>query len=480
VRLAHDPVEGNGSPAAPEARAAEEAAADADAEYDYDYEYEDAIEQSQGESQSASAPRVAAAADGASAARAAAASEAAAAEAAAAEAEAEEVEEEEEDEEDSREDLPLSAFMDAEGRFHYDVDDTTISVGHGHACVVAAADETVSAPSHSGGGRAALQAAKEAGQGLRPRGAAKKQQKQQRQRQAEENRQRSALLHFRPGGVICWGDDSQNQLSATPVSGTFVQLSAHDGYTCGVRSDARLVCWGDGVPPHYHNHHGWSHDPAALETTADGRVLARGELVDPERAAKERFAQVAAGATCVCGVQMDGTLHCFGKDYFGQASPPPGRFVQVACGWETCCAVAENATLSCWGSNWGKLQAVPPGRFVQVSLSETGSACAVTLEDGDVVCWGVMTGGRGTFYQRTGPYIQVSSSAAVTCAIRQDSTLDCFGEMNRLRNLPAKDATFLEIASHGAYVCGITTDLRAVCWGESEGLTVPRGVVPQV
>lgn len=217
-----------------------------------------------------------------------------------------------------------------------------------------------------------------------------------------------------------------------------------------------------------------------------GRVPAQYHGVNGNRMrATERFVQLSAGAANVCGVRAsDGAILCFGRDHSGQSSPPKGAFVQAACGWETCCGIRANASLVCWGSDWGRLQLVPPGRFVQVSVSESGSACGITMDNGDMVCWGTMTGGKGYHYRRPGPYVQVTTTARFTCGIRQDSRLDCFGETHRLLNgpdAPSPDTLFLEIASHDSTMCGITVDLQVICWGEKHGtFAVPTGLVPLI
>src|SRR5207249_4446916 len=41
----------------------------------------------------------------------------------------------------------------------------------------------------------------------------------------------------------CWGNKADGQ--ATPLAGTFTQVSAGGAYTCGVRTNGTPACWGD-------------------------------------------------------------------------------------------------------------------------------------------------------------------------------------------------------------------------------------------
>jgi hypothetical protein len=42
--------------------------------------------------------------------------------------------------------------------------------------------------------------------------------------------------------VVCWGFDDQGQ--STPPPETFREISAGSDYTCGLRADGTLTCWG--------------------------------------------------------------------------------------------------------------------------------------------------------------------------------------------------------------------------------------------
>ena len=97
------------------------------------------------------------------------------------------------------------------------------------------------------------------------------------------------------GLIVCWGDDDDGQTS--PPDGVFASVSAGDYYTCGVRSDGGVECWGK--------------DYAGETSSPDGV-----------------FASVSAGVLHSCGVRTDGAVECWGSDYYGQ-SLATGRKVRL-------------------------------------------------------------------------------------------------------------------------------------------------------
>lgn len=100
------------------------------------------------------------------------------------------------------------------------------------------------------------------------------------------------------GTLACWGQDSPTQPSMvnTVPAGTFKSVSAGDLHACGVKEDGTVACWGQNT---------------------------KGETAAP---AGTVFKSIAAGQGHSCGVKADGTVACWGDDYFGQAKPPAATF----------------------------------------------------------------------------------------------------------------------------------------------------------
>jgi hypothetical protein len=96
---------------------------------------------------------------------------------------------------------------------------------------------------------------------------------------------------------------------------------------------------------------------------------------------------ISAGYDHTCGVKSDGTVACWGRNTFGQATPPIGSFTQVGAGDGYTCGLKSDATLACWGDN-ASGQATPPiGSFSQVSAGFPHT-CGMR-SDGTGVCWGL-------------------------------------------------------------------------------------------
>jgi len=100
--------------------------------------------------------------------------------------------------------------------------------------------------------------------------------------------------------LICWGNDSTNQISGTPA-GTFSQVSAGGSHNCGVRTDGTVACWG-------YNFFGQA----------------------PPIPPPGTFRQVSSGGLHTCGVQTDGTPVCWGDNTYGQSFPPATGFAPAA------------------------------------------------------------------------------------------------------------------------------------------------------
>jgi hypothetical protein len=95
---------------------------------------------------------------------------------------------------------------------------------------------------------------------------------------------------------------------------------------------------------------------------------------------------LSAGEHHVCGLKSDGTLACWGRNDYGQATPPAGTFIQVSAGGNHTCGLKSDGTLACWGANTYGQAAPPAGTFTQVSAG-AWHTCGLK-SDGALACWG--------------------------------------------------------------------------------------------
>ena len=281
------------------------------------------------------------------------------------------------------------------------------------------------------------------------------------------------------GGNGFWDNSPGSQLSPPLDSAldlgpnrTALEVSAGHEHTCAILDTGDVKCWGKG-------------DRGQLGSGAGGyRYSIPSSVVD---LGEDRTA-VSLGkgslADHACAILDNGDLKCWGRDDYGQigdggtigynenldfTSGPSepidlgtGRTaVAVALGRSHTCAILDDGSVKCWGSDyWGQLgdggtstdQASPvsvdlgPGRTaVAISVGNVHT-CAI-LDDGSVKCWGSnqknniglgVTEGQQyqpKFYAPTQTASLGTGRTAVaiaagndhTCAILDDASMRCWG-----------------------------------------------------
>jgi len=229
------------------------------------------------------------------------------------------------------------------------------------------------------------------------------------------------------GPVKCWGHDERGQ-STPPPGVMFQQISAGGFFTCGVKADGRVVCWGDIDHP--------LQSFQALSSEEQAKVKRARRLQQEEDRKKgvknnrsrqqslhgnDYYLQVSSGNKHACAITKDYDVHCWGRNDYGESSPPPeGKFVHLSAGHSFTCGILSNGEAKCWGKdNMGQSSppSYPESTFEQVSASIGGDhACGVLKQDGDVQCWG--NNGRGQSENQNGNFTQVSAGIRTSCAIQ--------------------------------------------------------------
>ncbi|NVB43384.1 hypothetical protein G6O69_36505 [Pseudenhygromyxa sp. WMMC2535] len=349
---------------------------------------------------------------------------------------------------------------------------------------------------------------------------------------------RHSCARLESGLVQCWGADGAGALgngepfedraypsTVVGLEGEITAISAGGGHSCALSSTGVMSCWGLDILGELGDGDG------RLDRAAPIQVDALGSSV----------AAIDAGTTSTCAIDKDGSLWCWGGDWFDQVGDgedfvnpdtpvaltgQSGPAVAVQAEQRSSCALLESGEVQCWGQCWfgtlgiGKLESddcstlYTPGEPAQLSGPAKAiamgdfHACAL-LESGGVQCWGTNDHGQlgQSNFDGSGVPIdvalpetatQVASGADFSCALLESGEVDCWGynldgqlgrgELGGDQPTPAAvvglpgPATAIAVGSWHA--CAIIEGGELWCWGADhrgqlgDGPPFDRSAVP--
>ena len=277
-----------------------------------------------------------------------------------------------------------------------------------------------------------------------------------------------------------------------------ISVDAGKVHTCTVLSDGAVKCWG-------RNNDGQLGDG----TNADkfNPISVPGIT--------NAISVTASGGNHTCAVLSDGTIKCWGSDYYGELGNGASRVYKnspvsvsginnafsIATGNGFTCAVLSDHTIKCWGRNvngeLGDGSFINKSRPVLVSgINDAVSvsagiahACAL-LSGGTIKCWGYNGFGQigdGTNINRGTPVLvpgmnnvlSVSAGGHHTCAILANGTGKCWGNggdgqlgdgFRSSKNSPVSVSGINNAVSISAgiyYTCTVLSDGAVKCWGRN-------------
>jgi len=225
----------------------------------------------------------------------------------------------------------------------------------------------------------------------------------------------------RDGRVLCWG----NHPTDIPET-AFGSIDAGDAHVCGLTTSDIYVeqidmagviagsskmntdCWGEGELYWETSGHGQSYVP--VETWSGGEM--------------GRLQQVSAGSGHTCGLKEDGSLECWGADGFGESTPPGWRYSAVSAGGYHSCGIVKRTKatpdpfVECWGCGW--------------------SARDPEMRDGQLVVVRYQKDNKGMFGGQSidlgqcttlhGDWTQIDAGHLHSCGIQADGNLYCWGD----------------------------------------------------
>jgi alpha-tubulin suppressor-like RCC1 family protein len=309
--------------------------------------------------------------------------------------------------------------------------------------------------------------------------------------------------------IYCWGSKGRGQLGdgttglrmgpaqVTGSSPAFSQVSVGDWFSCGLRVNGTISCWGLG----------------------SGGQLGSGTntnaLVPANIASSNSYTAVTVGGGHACGI-VSGTnaALCWGENPQGQLGngntvtalvPVPvlgnHQFRMLSAGNDHTCGITTTQQLLCWGLNGvGQLGlgnnvntstpsvvAPPQGAtYNHVSASNVHTCASAT--DGNAYCWGGNGSGQlgdGTTTARNTPtpvraltgMVEVAAGGTHSCARNAAGNAFCWGGNgngqlglgvagNQLTPTQVVgNLIFRSITAFGTVTCGLTMANQGYCWG---------------
>jgi alpha-tubulin suppressor-like RCC1 family protein len=232
--------------------------------------------------------------------------------------------------------------------------------------------------------------------------------------------------------VRCWGLNDQGQLglgnttaqkTSTPntlgainVGGAAVAISVGDSSTCVILSGGALRCWG-------YNDSGM----LGLGNTSTPSTTTTPNLIPTVNLGSANAAYVAVGADDTCVILTNGTIRCFGDNFFGElgmgtggdpsstetpslygpvALPSADTAAAITAGTNFACARLSSGLAECWGRNMAGQLGIGTtsnvgdnepatagvvqtgGKSTSAIAVGTGHTCAILGGGGGLRCWG--------------------------------------------------------------------------------------------
>jgi len=255
-------------------------------------------------------------------------------------------------------------------------------------------------------------------------------------------------------------------------------ISSGSGFTCAILDNGSVSCWGS-------NSYGQLGDG----TTSDRNVPTPTSTLGEGRTAT----QISAGNNHVCAILNDGSVSCWGNNWYGQLGDGTGgnystdefhrnkptqtsslgidrSAIAISAGDGNTCVILDDGSVSCWGTNWAG----------QLGIGTTGNLFGFQPEHAFRNSPTPVS--NATWNDRTA--IGISVGSGFTCAILNDGSVSCWGlnEKGQLGDgsgeniygqnisIPVSTTSFgvgktAVAISSGFNTCVILNDGSVSCWG---------------
>jgi len=149
--------------------------------------------------------------------------------------------------------------------------------------------------------------------------------------------------------------------------------------------------------------------------------------------------RIAVGGGHICGIRDDGTVTCWGYyDDYGEATPPAGTFARVSAGADHTCGIRTSGEVECWGR----------GKTIELHQYPGGGVECVEC---------------GQSMAPPGRFLEIAAGDAVTCGLRPDLTIECWGA-NMYGETEPPCGQFVQMSAAQSHACAVGVDARISCW----------------
>lgn len=292
--------------------------------------------------------------------------------------------------------------------------------------------------------------------------------------------------------IYCWGDNNYGQVGDGTICGgypdpcsiliptkigdeTWLKVIASGDYTCGIKSDQKLYCWGRNDEGQLGNGESCRSHPEICSKST------------PIKIGDDNWNELSLNTYYACGIKADGQLLCWG---FGYSMIPTkekdDKWLDIIVGVDNKCGIKTDNNLYCWGDNYrGQLgdgisaNKTIPAKIGDDAWSEISAGeyhtCGIKT-DNTLYCWGNNYRGQlgdGTGIDKDEPsktnddeWLKIAAKFGQTCAIKADKTLYCTIDKSKLLT-KTDDDSWLQIAVAYSHSCGIKADSKLYCWGSN-------------
>ena len=214
-----------------------------------------------------------------------------------------------------------------------------------------------------------------------------------------------------------------------------------------------------------------------------------GQATPPQNEASNPFIELQTQSYTNCARRQNGEILCWGRDNYGQATAPQNvannPFIELQTKTYTNCARRQNGEILCWGYDYYG-QATPPQNdasnpFIELKM-QYSTNCA-RRQNGEILCWGQDDYGRATAPQNvaSNPFIEMQMQSDTNCARRQDGEILCWGRDNYGQATPPQNVAsnpFTELKMQSYTNCARRQNGEILCWGQDNygQATAPQNV----